>query len=227
MSRQIDIVIYRKQRAPVLDIGGVRHFIVESVAAVVEVKAAVHSQGLMTIALENIASVKALDRTNGGHNHVHGALGLQIDTAAFQHQVFGAVATGRSMTYETCLDALLDWIGNHPRHLWPNAYVDIKEFVISYASGIVGDASPTHHSADPMTAQALAGVQPWDHPWGTESPLAIFAVELLNFLRVTPLIDYSAYGYFDQHSGYFTSARLPMPRYYKFESDFGVEPPVG
>ncbi len=70
ISKQIDIVVYRKSRYPILDIGGVKHFMVESVAAVFEVKSIIGSRELLVQALENVASVKALDRTGDARNVV-------------------------------------------------------------------------------------------------------------------------------------------------------------
>jgi hypothetical protein len=68
-SRQMDVVVYRTDYAPVLEIGGVKHFLVESVVAVLEVKAAINTEARLAQALDNIASVKALDRTNRGRNY--------------------------------------------------------------------------------------------------------------------------------------------------------------
>ena len=67
-SKQIDVVVYRTDFAPAFQIGGVKHFLIESVVAVLEVKAAIDSHADLTRALDNIASVKALDRTNRGRN---------------------------------------------------------------------------------------------------------------------------------------------------------------
>lgn len=39
VSKQVDIVVYRSDYSPVLDVGGIKHFFVESVAAVIENKA--------------------------------------------------------------------------------------------------------------------------------------------------------------------------------------------
>lgn len=214
VSRQIDIVIYRKQRAPVLDIGGVKHFMTESVAAVIETKAVIQSRSVLNSALDNIASVKALDRTNGGTNHLAGWAEL-VDANEFRHQVWGAVITGRSMKYGTCLAQYVDWLETRPRTLWPNEYVDIHEFALTYVSGISRGSSPTERASDPMTAQGVSGFQPWQHPWGLQPTLAYLGVDLLNFLRVTPLIDFSPYGYFH-------STALPMPTYFEFPDDFGT-----
>jgi hypothetical protein len=215
VSRQVDVVIFRRQRAPVLEIGGVKHFMVESVAAVVEIKAVVKAKKVLTSALDNIGSVKDLDRTNEGRNRLVGA-GAPVDPTLFQHQIWGAIVAGRSMKYSTCLNVLLDWMEPRPRRLWPNAYVDIHEFLIDYAYGIGDVGPPTRRSSDPTAAQGLGGSAPWKHPWGLEPTLVYLGVELLNFLRVTPRVDFQPYGYFH-------STSLPMPSYFQFPADFGSE----
>jgi hypothetical protein len=214
ISRQVDIVVFRKQRAPVLEIGGVKHFMVESVAAVIETKASIQAVKRLTDALDNIESVKQLDRTNQGRNLVVGP-GVQMDPELFQNQIWGGIVAGASMAYLGTLDAIIDWIEQRPRARWPNAYVDLHDFFVQYVFGTVGDSAPTKRGSDPMSAQGLGGVQQWDHAWGIEPTLALFGVELLNFLRVTPLIQFDAYGYFH-------SAALPMPEHYRFPDGFGA-----
>lgn len=213
VSRQIDIVIFRKARAPVLDIGGVKHFMVESVAAAIETKAVIGSRKVLHAALDNLASVKALDRSNGGRNEIVGQ-GVAVNPDVFQHQVWCGVVAGKSTKYLRCLDAFVSWIEERPRVLWPNMYVDIHEFSIEYAEVI--DNVPTQRTSNSMAAVGVCGSAPWLHPWGLEPTLAHFGVDLLNFLRVSPLIDFSPYGYF-------TSATLPMPNYFEFPPGFGID----
>lgn len=215
VSRQVDIVVYRKQRAPVLAIGGVKHFMVESVAAVIECKASITSRSVLTSALDNIASVKELDRTNGGRNRVVGrGAGVMPETA--QDQVWSGIIAGRSMKYLTVLDALLDWLESKPRTLWLNHYVDLQEFIIEYGTGLGGGTVATKRTSDPMNAECVLGSQPSHHPWGLEPTLVYFAVELLNFLRVTPLIDFHPYGYFH-------ATALPMEKHVILPDGFGQE----
>lgn len=214
VSRQVDVVIYRKQRAPVLEIGGIKHFMVESVSAVVEVKASVTSREVLTEALDNVETVKALDRTNEGRNKVV-LTQLPIDPDEFRTQIFTAVLAGRSMAYETTLEVMIDWIEKRPRRLWPNTYVDIRQYQIEYGSGMDGNGPPTTRSPDPTSAQTLMGTQSATHTWGLEPPLAFFAVDLLNYLRVSPLIDFHPYGYFH-------AVALPMDSHHVFPDDFGV-----
>lgn len=69
-SRQMDVVVHRSDYAPVFPISGVPHFLIESVAAAFEVRAAIDSTSDLESALANIRSVKALDRTGGGLNYI-------------------------------------------------------------------------------------------------------------------------------------------------------------
>lgn len=70
ISKQIDVVIYRDNYHSVLEIGEVKYFMVESVVAVIEVKATIKDKATLHQALQNIKSVKALDRSNKGKNDV-------------------------------------------------------------------------------------------------------------------------------------------------------------
>src|SRR5215472_8229321 len=72
ISRQIDVVIYRIGYHPVFEIGGIKHFMVESVVAVLENKASIGSRDKLQSAPDNTKSVKTLDRTNGGTNYLVG-----------------------------------------------------------------------------------------------------------------------------------------------------------
>lgn len=189
ISRQVDVVIYRKSYHPVIVIGGINHFLVESVAAALEIKASIRDTATLLKALENIESVKALDRTGYGENYVL-PYGHSVDPDEFQFQVFGAVVTEESLNTDTLLSTIAEWITSHPRNLWPNLYVDVRRLSIGYrpATGGMG--------AVPATADALVvweGARIWP-------PLVELAFEIANFLRVTPLIDYSPVRYFGSGS---------------------------
>jgi len=70
ISKQIDVVIYRDSYHSVLEIGEIKYFMVESVVAVIEVKATIKDKATLNQALQNIKSVKTLDRSNEGKNSV-------------------------------------------------------------------------------------------------------------------------------------------------------------
>jgi hypothetical protein len=62
---------------------------------VLEVKAAITSTERLDQALENICSVKSLDRTNEGKNYTleDRSRGHPVDRDSFKHQIFGAIVT--------------------------------------------------------------------------------------------------------------------------------------
>ena len=145
LSRQVDIVIYRTDYAPIFDIGNVKHFFVESVVAVMEVKAAITSTARLDQALQNIRSVKQLDRSNQGRNYTlldrHG--GPRVNLESFDHQVFGAIITERSLSRDILRERLLDFLRSNPRRVWPNTYVDVHGPAVAYT----GQGTPV--SSDP------------------------------------------------------------------------------
>jgi hypothetical protein len=185
ISRQIDLVIYRKSYHPVIEIGGIRHFLVESVAAALEVKATIGNRATLIQALENIESVKRLDRTGGGNNYTLPFM-QQIDADEFQHQVFGAIVTEQSMSTDGLGQTIAEFIAHRPRRLWPNLYVDVRRLTWTYRTpnGAIG--------AIPATADALVV---WEEP-RTWPPLLELAFEVVNLLRVTPSIDFRPVRYF-------------------------------
>lgn len=211
ISRQIDIVVYRHGQFPILDVGGVKYFMVESVAAVLEVKATVGSTGVMDAALTNLASVKGLDRTNEDRNRVIPS-GRPLDSQSMVDQVFSAVIAGSSMTYANTLTSFRNWGSNRPRSEWANAYVDVREFLIEYGRGT--DGILTTRTSDPMDADAVLGGTGLERRWGFSPPLAFFAIDLLDFLSVTPAITFAVSSGTNRpgtgEAGYFYRTLLPQ-----------------
>src|SRR2546430_12863608 len=86
--------------SPMFIAGGVRFFPVEAVAAVIEVKSNLTTQELRH-ALQNVISVKRLDRTRGGTNYMvaGGAGGLRdqraLDAENHEHQIFSLIVAAR------------------------------------------------------------------------------------------------------------------------------------
>lgn len=106
VSGQVDLVLFRTDYYPVFEIGGVKHFPVESVVAVFEVKAVVDSASKLLDALEQIESVKSLDRTGRGSNYARQPLGARIDPDVFYCQAFGAVLAERSLATDSAADVV-------------------------------------------------------------------------------------------------------------------------
>jgi len=205
ISKQVDIVVYRTDFHPVLEIVGIKHFLIESVVAIIENKARIGSMAQLNQALDNISSVKAPDRTNRGQNRViiGGSNGRPLDPSEFNHQVLGLIVTQKSMSEPKLERALLDFLRANERRVWFNLYVDINNFSVCYLRD--------RQEADSVSADSdfLAGA---DHTWaqrlfttikGSEHftpPLGQLAQSLVNFLRVTPLVDFLPTDYLCQKS---------------------------
>jgi hypothetical protein len=185
-SRQIDLVVYRTDYHPVFSVGGIEHFVVESVAAVIENKAAVTSRSTFRQAAENIKSVKSLDRTNRGKNRT--LLGnerwMEVDPNNHYHQILGAILTEESLANDTLREEWTNFCLANERNLWPNFYADVRHFFASYLASII----PFRQTSN--TAEAKRFYISADVPVLGIPPLINFIRELITFLRVTPLIDY-------------------------------------
>lgn len=193
ISRQIDVVIYRTGYHPVFEIGGIKHFMVECVVAVLENKASIGSRDKLQAAIENIASVKALDRANGGTNYliVGGQHGPPLNPDEFQHQVFGAIVTEHSLTPDSLKDAVLEFLYAHPdRRHWPNMYADVRGVSVRF---LKSSPNPTEVTVIPAEAEYLCLTDPSAQNY--LPPLLDLTFELVNFLRVAPVVDYKPTAY--------------------------------
>ncbi|MFZ1570611.1 MAG: DUF6602 domain-containing protein [Thiolinea sp.] len=188
ISNQIDIVVYRDDYHSVLEIGKVKYFMIESVLAVIENKASILSSSVLQSALNNIRSVKKLDRTNRGKNVVL-PTGRNVERHNFQHQVFGAIITENSLSTETLKNEFINFFNlNVDMKLWPNIYVDIRGSSVRYIK------RGFEVTAVPLDAYGLIISNPDAENY--TPPLLEITFELLNFIRITPLIDYNPCDYF-------------------------------
>jgi hypothetical protein len=193
ISKQIDVVIYRTGYHPVFEIGGIKHFMVECVVAVLENKASISSRDQLKTAVENIASVKALDRTNGGTNYLVVGVqrGRRVNPDDFHHQVFGAIVTEHSLLPDSLKDAMLELLRAHPdRRHWPNIYCDIRA-----VSGLFLKEGPngTNATVIPTEAEYFCLTDPSAENY--VPPLLDMTFELINFLRIAPIVDYKPTAY--------------------------------
>lgn len=206
ISKQIDIIIHRTGYHPVFDVAGIRHFMVESVAAVIENKSRLTSKSSLREAFENIASAKALDVTGGGTNRV--VIGGNLGPLVVDHiddvnlNILGAVITADSVTPATYLDVVVDFCQSHERRLWPSIYVAIADF-----AGIFMKETPSGERAITTSHSEMqyAGVTVRSLPQCVE-PLRDLAQRLANVLRIFSLIDFNLIAYFPGSTGH-TGAR--------------------
>lgn len=198
VSRQIDLVIYRNDYHPVFEIGGIKHFPVESVVVVMENKASIAGTNALRQALENIKSVKVLDRTNRGKNYtlIGSQQGLPCDPDDFQHQIFGAIVTEQSLSRETLKQELFNFLRANPvRNHWPNVYTDVRNLTATYLKSV----DPAEPTAIPSEAQYLGLTDSSSDNF--VPPLIELTFEVMNFLRVAPRIDYKPTDYLLAGSG--------------------------
>lgn len=188
ISNQIDIVIYRDDYHSVLEVGKIKHFMVESVVAVIENKASISDAKTLNQALENIKSVKSLDRSNKGKNIIVSPRGT-YDRNNFQHQVFGAILTERSLSSTSLKNEFISFFESNPdKCLWPNMYVDVRASSFRYVD------NKEHVTVIPRKAVAFAISDPDAETYNP--PLIELVYELVSYLRVVPLIDFQPHEYF-------------------------------
>jgi hypothetical protein len=207
ISRQIDIVIYRHDYHPILEIGGLKHFLIESVVAVIENKAAVASRDELRDALASVRSVKRLDRSGGGTNRIvmdfHG--GGTLVKGDPKYRVWTGIIAERSLGRETFLDEISRDMNQHEDGLWLDCFVAIHEFVSRY----VDEADRL--AWYPEKARALVLTNP-DTADG-ERPLVDFALLLAGRLRHAATVDYAPAHYFPISRSHLGSVELePLRR---------------
>jgi hypothetical protein len=137
-SKQQDVVIYDRTVGTVFEVNSVKYYPCESVIAVGEVKANILSTEKLIEALENIRSVKQLDRSNNGTNQVVTGPGISLtqlikfDPTLHRDQILGFIFTSATLTKDYLPQALQNFNSNNPRKVWPNLFCDFKRMLISY-----------------------------------------------------------------------------------------------
>lgn len=208
ISNQIDLVIHRKGYYPIFRIGGISHFMCESVLAVVENKSRLESRTVVRSALENIRSVKALDRTGGGENTVlhdrePGSPVKEIESQA-SLGVFGAIVTEKSLSSETLLEELRIYCDAQPRAHWPNLYVAIHEY-----AGVLLHQESGYPRYTMATSRATAAAITRAEQAGNVPPLIDLAYQLSDHLRRAPTIDFQSARYFSFSTHFEMLTQLP------------------
>ncbi len=163
-----------------------------------ENKASIESVTSLHKALENIESVKRLDRTGHGKNYVliGSQQGTKLNPNEFQHQVFAAILTEASLSTQTLTEELLKYLRSNPnRNYWPNFYADVRHFSICYLKSI----NPAILTVIPSEAQYIAVLD--NTIENLNPPLLELAKEVLSFLRVYPLVDYHPGDYLWANTG--------------------------
>ena len=119
-----------------------------------------------------------------------------VDPNRFQHQIFGAIVTERSLSRDTLGQELHSFLSATPdRKYWPNFYADVRTLSATYMKAV----DPAEVTAVPQDAQYLALTD--NSAPGFVPPLLELTFELVNFLRVAPTVDYKPTDYLFAGSG--------------------------
>ncbi|MCX6592491.1 MAG: hypothetical protein NTZ56_13295 [Acidobacteria bacterium] len=151
VSRQIDIVITDRLVCPRFETaGGIKYFPCESVVAVGQIKSALTSAAELLRALENLESVKGLDRSARG-KAFDGRRGEPIDHRNDHlHQIFSfLLITGKVLSAGRVQTLVMERILATPAHIWTNIILALDKYLMTFCcdAGIC---------PNPMDARGLA-----------------------------------------------------------------------
>jgi hypothetical protein len=202
ISRQVDIVIYRDNYHPILEIGGLKHFFVESVVAAIENKASITNRETLQEALENVRSVKSLDRSAGGRNYIvmdfHGG-GTKVGEDP-RYRVWTAIICEQSVTPRTFLEVIDQDMRAHDVSLWLDCFVAVHGFVSRYVD------EKGQLAWYPDAADSLVLTDP--NGRNGEKALVDFGLLLAGRLRHAAIVDYTPHQYFPMSGSHQGSLRL-------------------
>lgn len=145
-SEQMDIVVYEANYTPVFEIvEGKRFFPCETVVAVGQVRTKIGSRNEMRECLNNIKSVKQLDRSNKRTNPMITGPGFSAEPFAsrfdpdknFRDQIFGFIFSSSSIKPHLMITELQEFNKQNKRKLWTNTIVNYNEFIIEYEDDLL------------------------------------------------------------------------------------------
>lgn len=180
-SKQIDLVLYDRTAALVLPVSHTQYYACETVIAVGSVRTSIESRESLIEVLDNVASVKALDRSNRGRNANRPITGPGYSMSPpyvfdpvrdARDQIFGFVFTGHSLSETTLMETLRQWTASNPRAVWPNVYCDFNTCLVSYEAADGLTSSPMEATNFYVTA-----------PEEREALLLLFTAILASFVN--------------------------------------------
>lgn len=180
-SEQMDIVIYEANYTPVFEIvEGKRFFPCETVVAVGQVRTKIGSRKELQKCLNNIKSVKKLDRSNKGKNIAITGPGFSCEPWSkrfdpnknFKDQIFGFIFCSSSIKPKLMVAKLKEFNEQNEPRLWTNLIVNYKNFLIEYEN--------EHLIQNPMEARKISLTDPSEKP----RILAMFISILNDFLNM-------------------------------------------
>jgi hypothetical protein len=134
VSKQLDIVISDAMVCPRFETaGGIRFHPCESVVAVAQVKSSITSRDELLGALENLESVKALDRS-ANNTAIDADRNEMIDHRLDHlHQIFTFLfIVGPTLSPETLVTETMGFILKRSAHLWPNLILALDKYLVTY-----------------------------------------------------------------------------------------------
>lgn len=194
ISKQIDVIVYRTGYHPVFEIGGVKHFMIESVAAAIENKARIQSVDVLEQALSNVRSVKELDRTGGGRNYVVADFHVRGPTVSddpARYAILTAIIGQHVMATDSFAAVMASDMNTHPRRVWLDSFCAIHDFTTLYL--IETESGQREHKrwiTEEVNLLAMVDAETG------EAPLVEFAGMLADRLRAMPIIDFDPRAYF-------------------------------
>lgn len=135
LSKQIDVIIADSAVGAHFEtVGGTRYFPCESVVAVGQIKSSLTSEAKLHEALDNLESVKSLDRSARG-KAFDTRYNESIDPMSnYLHQIFSFVlVTGRSISETAIQMSILDYITKREASLWPNVFLALDKYLLTFS----------------------------------------------------------------------------------------------
>lgn len=181
ISKQLDIVIFDSQVCPHFETSGGKFlFSCEAIVAVGQVKSSVTSRPKFREAVDNLCSVKSLDRSANGT-----AYGSRYDEMLSPlenhlHQIFTFLfITGDAMNPETLGQTLLEDAFNIPVQHLPNVILALDRYLITYCCD--GGVCP-----NPMDARGVA-IQSTENPSDALLRFYLLLGQALNVTRTSDM----------------------------------------
>ena len=134
VSKQLDVIIANGMESRCFETaGGNRYYPCETVVAVGQVKSALTSRKELDSALDNLESVKRLDRSAAGRAF-DPKWGEAIDHKVNHlHQIFTFLfVSGRSLSRETMHDELWHRVLRSAPHVWTNVVVALERYLVTF-----------------------------------------------------------------------------------------------
>lgn len=158
VSKQADIVIFDASVSPQFESVGEKTFYpCEAVVAAGQVKSVLRSRSEVAKALDNLHSIKALDRSAGGASFSYRD-GVPLNPCEDHlDQIFTFLfVTGRAMKPQTMRTCFVEYMRTHERFLWPNVCFAFDQYLLSYCCPEGACPNPMHALGFSVTSEKFA-----------------------------------------------------------------------